>query len=182
MASSADRIEWKVRPATLADESAVQELLIDSYGNLLAADYDQDFLEIALPLITKGQEELLTCGTWYVVEDPRDGTLTGCGGWTFRNPGNPSVNGGGEPHLRHFATRSDMARKGIGKAIWAQSWSDITQKSDDGADTILEVFSTITAAPFYASIGFEKVKELQLPLAEDCNFPCLLMRRDPNKT
>ena len=180
MPPSKERIDWMVRPATLADQAAVNDLLMNSYANLLANDYEPDFLQIALPLITKGQEELLTCGTWYVVEDPRDGSLTGCGGWTFRNPTN-----GGEgqkvPHLRHFATRSDMARKGIGKAIWNQSWEDITKLSADGAGTTLEVFSTITAAPFYASVGFEKVKELSLPLTEDCNFPCILMRRDPKK-
>lgn len=179
--SPSERIQWKVRPATLADEAAVNKLLMNSYENLLAADYDQEFLNIALPLITKGREELLTCGTWYVVEDPRDGSLTGCGGWTFRNP---SAKDGGDgskvPHLRHFATRADMTRKGIGKAIWDRSLEEITKQSADGADTTLEVFSTITAAPFYASVGFEKIIELTLPLADNCNFPCILMRRDPN--
>ncbi len=109
-----ERIQWKVRPATLADKNAVNELLMNSYENLLAADYDQEFLETALPLISKGREELLTCGTWYVVEDPRDGTLTGCGGWTFRNPAQErAADGRKVPHLRHFATRADMTRKGI---------------------------------------------------------------------
>jgi GNAT superfamily N-acetyltransferase len=178
-----ERIQWKVRPATLADKNAVNELLMNSYENLLAADYDQEFLETALPLISKGREELLTCGTWYVVEDPRDGTLTGCGGWTFRNPAQErAADGRKVPHLRHFATRADMTRKGIGKAIWNQSWDDIIEQSTDGVDTTLEVFSTITAAPFYASVGFEKVKELSLPLADNCNFPCILMRRDPQKS
>ena len=172
------RIEWKVRPATLEDQEAVDKLLMDSYKNLLAADYDPEFLTIALPLITKGSEELLTCGTWYVTEDPDDGTLTGCGGWTFRQPAQTS-GGKAVPHLRHFGTRSDMVRKGVGKAIWQRSWEDITNMSDDGSNTTLEVFSTLTAEPFYASCGFEKVKELTLPLSDECNFPCTLMRREP---
>lgn len=136
--SASGRIEWKVRPATPEDASAINKLLMDSYENLLAADYDAGFLEKSLPLITKGREELLTCGTWYVVEDPRDGTLTGCGGWTFRQPAN--TDGGAKvPHLRHFATRADMTRKGVGKAIWTKSWGEITKQSPDGANTTLEV-------------------------------------------
>ena len=173
-----ERIEWKVRPATLKDQEAVNKLLLDSYESLLAADYEPDFLAIALPLITKGSEELLTCGTWYVVENPVDGSLTGCGGWTFRQPAQTS-GGKAVPHLRHFGTRSDMARKGVGKAIWQRSWEDITNMSEDGSNTTLEVFSTLTAEPFYASCGFEKVKELTLPLSDKCNFPCILMRREP---
>ena len=152
--------------------------MLDSYKNLLAADYESDFLKIALPLITKGSEELLTCGTWYVTEHPDDGSLTGCGGWTFRQPAKTS-GGKAVPHLRHFGTRSDMARKGIGKAIWNKSWSDIVSMSEDGPNTTLEVFSTLTAEPFYASCGFEKVKDLELPLSDECNFPCILMRREP---
>ena len=175
------RIEWKVRPATLNDRDAVNKLLLDSYEHLLAANYEPDFLKVALPLITKGSEELLTCGTWYVTEDPEDGSLTGCGGWTFRQPARTD-GGKAVPHLRHFGTRSDMTRKGIGKAIWYRSWEDITTMSENGANTTLEVFSTLTAEPFYASCGFEKVKELILPLSENCDFPCILMRREPRET
>lgn len=117
-----------------------------------------------------------------MVEDPRDGTLTGCGGWTFRNPaqadaGQPTIM---TPNLRHFATRADMARKGIGSAIWNRSWQDIIKLSPDGANTTLEVYSTLTAEPFYASVGFQKVEELTLPIAGGCDFPCILMRRKPS--
>mmetsp|Transcript_27638 Transcript_27638/g.66417 ORF Transcript_27638/g.66417 Transcript_27638/m.66417 type:complete len:130 (-) Transcript_27638:2615-3004(-) len=125
-----ERIDWIVRPATLEDKTAVDELLVNSYTNLLPANYDADFLKTALPLITTAQEELLACGTWYVVEDPSpENTLVGCGGFTFRNPSTQTMKEdrgpGGTmllvPHLRHFATRPDLSRKGIGKAIWIRS-------------------------------------------------------------
>jgi Acetyltransferase (GNAT) domain len=119
----------------------------------------------------------LTCGTWYVVEDPRDGSLTGCGGWTFRNP---AKEGQSVPNLRHFATRADMARKGVGSAIWDRSWQDITKLTPDGANTTLDVYSTLTAEPFYSSVGFQKVEELTVHIADGCDFPCILMRRKPS--
>jgi len=178
-------IEWVVRPAEIRDAQAVDQLLMDSYQHLLAASYDAAVLEKALPLITKGQTELLECGTWYVAEHPIDGTLAGCGGWTLRKP-KKTVTESDEgqqahsvPHLRHFATRSDMARKGVGKAIWAKSWEDIKKMCPQGSQTVLEVFSTFTAEPFYASVGFDKVKEMTVPLTADFDFPCTLMRRDP---
>ena len=131
-----ERIDWKIRPATLEDQDGVNQLLMDSYKHLLAADYEADFLEVALPLITQGREELLTCGTWYVVQDPRDDNLVGCGGWTFRQPAQTDLK---VPHLRHFATRADRTRMGIGKVIWNKSWQEIQNQSADGANTILEV-------------------------------------------
>mmetsp|Transcript_27637 Transcript_27637/g.66411 ORF Transcript_27637/g.66411 Transcript_27637/m.66411 type:complete len:192 (-) Transcript_27637:2433-3008(-) len=183
-----ERIDWIVRPATLEDKTAVDELLVNSYTNLLPANYDVNFLKTVLPLITKAQEELLTCGTWYVVEDPSlDGTLVGCGGFTSRNPSTQTKKedrgAGGTmllvPHLRHFATRPDMSRKGVGKAIWNRSWEDIAKQSPTGTNTSLEVFSTLTAEAFYASVGFRKVNHVIVPISEDCDFPCILMRRDP---
>jgi len=171
------RIEWKVRPATPADAEAVDNLLRDSYENLLKANYNEDILKLALPKITKAREELLTCGTWYVVEDPEDGSLAGCGGWSLQSPAQAEDKV--FAHLRHFGTRSDMTRKGIGQAIWKQSWEDITKLSRDGTKTTLEVLSSLTAEPFYASCGFQKIKECTLPLSPECKFPCVLMRRDP---
>lgn len=116
-------ISWKVRPAIPADKENVNKLLADSYGALLKNDYDAKLLEKALPLITRANDELLNCGTWYVIEDD-NGLLAGCGGWTLKQPPK-AKEGSAVPHLRHFATRSDMTRKGIGKAIWEQSWKDI---------------------------------------------------------
>ena len=49
-----ESIAWKVRPATLVDQSNVNKLLLDSYETLLATNYDADFLSKALPLITQG--------------------------------------------------------------------------------------------------------------------------------
>ena len=40
----------------------------------------------------------------------------------------------------------------------------------------LEVFSTLTAVPFYASLGFVETKPLEIPLGA-CHFPAMLMTR-----
>jgi hypothetical protein len=39
----------------------------------------------------------------------------------------------------------------------------------------VEVYSTITAVPFYESCGFVKVREVVVNLSPTCQFPCWLM-------
>lgn len=195
---------WKVRPSTLDDKVAVQELLQASYSSLLAPDYDPDLLQVALPKICQPRDELLTCGTWYVVEDTSmqaDGTtpLIGCGGWTPRSPFQEDI-----PHLRHFATHPQHTRKGVARAIWNQTWKDwcdyhyfkesetnhdnaTKRKEVDDSSSLsvsqrpdMEVLSTLSAESFYASLGFAKVRDIDVPFGPNCLFPSILMRRPDN--
>lgn len=176
MASSYKKVDWIVRPADASDKEAVDNLLHLSYSNLLAGDYAPEMLEIALPLMCQTRPELLTSSTWYVVEDPGTGAIVGCGGWTPKSPFGEDI-----PHLRHFATDPRQLRKGVGKAIWDRTWEDWCKYSASLDDRpSMEVFSTLTAQSFYASLGFEKVKDITIPLREDCQFPAVLMRR-PNR-
>ena len=169
--------KWNVRPSTSNDKEAVEALLRLSYANLLSKDYEKEMLEIVLPLLCRSRPELLTSGTWYVVEDPITKAIVGCGGWTPQSPLGELI-----PHLRHFATDPRQLRKGIARAIWDRTWEDWCKYSsnsnvcnEEGIN--LEVFSTITAEPFYKSLGFEKVKEITIPIRDDCEFPAILMRR-----
>jgi GNAT superfamily N-acetyltransferase len=184
--SGCQRTDWKVRPATLNDRSAVEALLIASYSTLLLPDYDASLLATALPLMCRANDQLLTSSTWYVVEEalqqePDDNTptLIGCGGWTPHSPLNdPTV-----PHLRHFATHPNYTRKGVGRAIWDRTWQDWVKYHASGTTTTttirpdMEVLSTLSAQSFYESLGFVKVKEMVVPLSDKCPFPCILLRR-----
>lgn len=270
-----ETINWIVRPARSDDAESIRSLFRTCYGQLLQRDYDADILSKALPLLCSVREELLDCGTWYVVEHPTEfiqsttttttmnptGTtiidqepkeeeeekekegnekmkvsstkneetnnerrrkIVGCGGWTPKSPMGDDI-----PHLRHFATDPDYTRMGIAKLIWQTSWkaacdyhhnsrdpSTIRSSADEvgttdrqneqeqeenrkgdgsGGTTVatllpssssaspltMEVFSTLTAEPFYAALGFQKIKDMTIPLQKDCIFPCILMRRRP---
>jgi GNAT superfamily N-acetyltransferase len=160
---------------------------------MLAPDYDADLLQRALPLMCRANPSLLTSSTWYVVEDPLDATtLIGCGGWTPHSPLQDDV-----PHLRHFATHPNYARRGVGRAIWDRSWMDWMNYHAHNMETEgerrpnetwartrpdMEVLSTYSAVPFYKSLGFVSVQDMFVPLSDECQFPCVLMRRPNDST
>lgn len=174
--------DWQIRPACPQDTRDVQELLRQSYHNLLQADYADDVLVKALPLITKANEELLACGTWYVAQHAQTKQIVGCGGWTGQSPvpSNQDHNDKeyqGLPHLRHFACHPDWTRTGVASAIWQRSLADMAVAYNGKVPT-MEVFSTLTAIPFYEALGFEKVNPVEIPLQQGaCLFPAMLMRR-----
>jgi GNAT superfamily N-acetyltransferase len=189
------RVKWIVRPATLSDREGVTTLLQKSYGTLLRADYTEDCLAKYLPLISQPRDELLTCNTWYVVQDPSTHEFVGCGGWTVDPPKSSedatiedSVATAGHstsspfvPHLRHFAVHPNYLRRGIASDVWNCSKSAIEARcaAENVPFPALEVFSTLTAESFYKSLGFEPLSRIDLELVKGVTFPSILMRREP---
>jgi GNAT superfamily N-acetyltransferase len=196
------RTNWMIRPATVHDRDGCAALIQRSYGTLLAADYTEECLANCLPLITSPRQQLLTCNTWYVVEHPSTRQIVGCGGWTLRRPRADSQDDKGAPsndeatvsadppktrpqlvpHLRHFAVHPDYARMGIASAIWQRTYREIQNQfaSENLPFPTLEVYSTLTAEPFYASLGFVTVQRVEIELVKASVFPCILMRRAPS--
>jgi len=58
-----------IRATTKADIPAVDALLARAYPVLLKPDYPASVLVTALPLISRAQPGLVTCGTYYGVFD-----------------------------------------------------------------------------------------------------------------
>jgi GNAT superfamily N-acetyltransferase len=175
---------WIVRPASPDDEREVTRLLQASYGTLLANDYSSDVLDKAMPLISRANPLLLRCPTWFVVEHPETRQIVGCGGWTPHSPGSnasstekSTPNSKITPHLRHFATDPAFARQGIASALWRQVVESLRRELGPASSSIeMEVYSTLTAVPFYESCGFIKEQETTVQLSPDCPFPCWLMK------
>jgi ribosomal protein S18 acetylase RimI-like enzyme len=148
-----------------------------------------------MPFLSRANPELLSCPTWFVVEHPDTRAIVGCGGWTAHAPqlgasrsdsGSHGDNKEGDvtttaaaasvvvrPHLRHFAVDPAFARSGIGTALWRCVRHSLSREL--GPDLDLEVYSTITAAPFYESCGFVKVSEADVHFSMNCPFRCWLM-------
>ena len=165
--------EFVVRVASPSDVDAVSALLRASYPTLLASGYEAGLLARAIPFMVQPIPALLICETWYVAEVPGSpGTLVGCGGWTLAQPGS-----GVEPadptlgHVRHFATRPDYARRGVGRAVFAHC---IAGARGTGVQTF-ECQSTLVAEPFYRALGFERLGLVSVLLGGRIDFPVIRM-------
>ena len=156
----------QVRPTTKADMAAVDALLARTYPKLLKADYPPSVLVTALPIISRAQPALLTCGPYYVVEEA--GLVLGAGGWT-PDKSDPIL-----AHIRHVVTDDRALRRGVGRRLMAHSF-DMARAH--GA-TRMECWATRTAVPFYTSMGFEQIGPIDVPLADGITFPSVRMMRD----
>ncbi|MEL7165691.1 MAG: GNAT family N-acetyltransferase [Pseudomonadota bacterium] len=157
--------DFTIRPTTLADMAAVDALLARTYPKLLKADYPPSVLVTALPIISRARPELITSGTYYVVED-RD-VILGAGGWT-RDRANPGLG-----HIRHVVTDDRALRRGIGRALM-QHCFDVARAA---GITWMECWATRTAVPFYEAVGFQTVRPIDVTLQGGIVFPSIRMLR-----
>ena len=157
-------MDYDIRPTTLADLAAVGALLARAYPKLLKADYPPSVLVTALPLISRAQPSLLSCGTYYVAQTP-EGDILAAGGWT------PDRKVRGKGHIRHVVTDDRAVRRGIGRAL-------ITHALDNAraaGTTQMECWSTLTAEKFYQSLGFVTLGPMDAPLQPGISLPSLRM-------
>lgn len=158
-------MEFSVRPSTAVDMPAVDALLARSYPKLLKADYPPSVLVTALPLISRAQPELLRSGTYYVAE--QGAVILGAGGWTRdRRRGDLG-------HIRHVVTDDRALRQGVGRAILSHA----LDQAQRAGITEMECWSTRTAVPFYAEMGFLTEGPMEVPLQPGISFPAIRMRQ-----
>jgi len=160
-----------VRIAEPSDHAAIAGLFESSYALLMRDAYEPALLAAALPLITRANPMLLASGTFFVATDADTGVL-GCGGWTRVRPGNGEVQAG-LGHIRHFATHPGYTGLGIGRALYAACEN---QAREAGVERF-ECYASLNAEGFYASLGFEKLDRISVPVGRDIDFPAILMRR-----
>lgn len=160
-----------LRLATSADLSGVDALLARAYPRLLAADYPPSVLVTAVPLIARAQPALLASGRYWLACDAA-GAVLAAGGWSARAP----ADGGAEPgtaHIRHVVTDDRATRRGLARAVLTRA---MDQARAEGF-TRFVCLSTLTALPFYRSLGFVAEGPIDILLAPGITFPAIRMTR-----
>ena len=155
-----------IRTSAADDVAAVDALLRRSYPVLLKADYPPSVMVTAVPLISRAQPALVTCGTYYIAEDS-SGRCLGAGGWT------PKRRQPNAADIRHVATDPRATRRGVGRALMAR----IVDDARAAGISRLDCLATRTAVPFYQAMGFITLGPLELPLAKAIRFPAIQMQR-----
>ncbi|MGB0747786.1 MAG: GNAT family N-acetyltransferase [Magnetospiraceae bacterium] len=156
------------RPATERDALGLSELYGRAFGTLLAQDYAPDLLTACLPLLCRANRALYKSGQYHVVEDPQTGRLIAAGGWTWERPGS-GARQPGIAHIRHFATDPSHLQRGHGRLIFNACQAQAKAP-------VFECYSTLTAAPFYQSVGFQEIGPIKIPLAPGLLFPSVHLR------
>lgn len=158
----------RIRAARPADLAAVDRLLTRSYPALLSPDYPPSVMVLAVPRIARARPELMASGTYYLMEGP--GGLIAAGGWTQASP--VAGEGGARiGHVRHVATDPGHLRQGHARRILQHALDEAGAAGMTG----MACLSTRTAVPFYASLGFEIIEEVDVPLAPGVAFPAVRM-------
>ena len=151
-----------LRPAVLADLSAVDRLLSRSYPRLLARDYPPSVIVLAVPIIARARPELLASGRYWLAETA-EGQVLGAGGWSGAQ--------GGWAEVRHVATDPDAVRQGVGRLVVEWVMEEARKAGHGGMGCL----STRTAVPFYAALGFRVVGPVTVPLRAGIEFPAIRM-------
>nr|WP_239029982.1 GNAT family N-acetyltransferase [Nereida sp. MMG025] len=161
-----------VRVAQADDIARVDALLARAYPRLLKADYAPSVMVTALPIISRARPELVSCGTFYVVE--KGDQLFGAGGWTRR--GDPAGFAGGDAtvgDIRHVVTDDRHVRRGVGRALMGH----ILAQARAGGVRRMMCWSTLTAVPFYTAMGFDVLGPKDVTLKGGVVFPSVEMQQ-----
>ena len=163
--------DFTIRVASLEDEESVTALLQASYPILMSSRYSLEVLSTVLPAMTKANPSLLLSGTFYLTEITNQ-LVIGCGGWTRERPGSGEIKAG-VGHLRHFATHPEWVGKSVGRTIY-----EMCEREAKIAELhCLECYSSLNAEGFYAALGFQSVKNIDLLLGNHQKIASVLMRR-----
>ena len=154
-----------LRPARPDDLSLVDGLLARSFTRLLRRDYPPSLMVTVVPLIVRARPELLASRRYFVVEDGA-GRLVGAGGY--------SCGRGAWAEVRQLASDPDFARQGVGRRVM----DGIVAAAGAEGVRVLGCLATLTAAPFYAAMGFRSLGRVEMPMLPGLSFPVIKMQRD----
>lgn len=158
-----------VRIARSDDAEAVTAVLAASYPVLMAASYEADTLEAALPLMIRANPALLASGRFHLAEV--SGGVVGVGGWTPERPGTGEIELG-LGHIRHFAVHPAWISRGIGRSLFAACRA----QARDGGVSAFECYASLNAEPFYRALGFREFGRREILMGGAVGFPVVLMR------
>lgn len=178
----------RIRRATIADAAAITEVMVASTRELSKGFYSEAQIPSAVAHIAVLDELLVEDGTYFVIEDVRDGeaaiSIAACGGWSKRDKlytGVGAAAGGADflvpgrdpARIRAMFVHPKAARRGFGQAILEASERD----ARDEGFLVLELMSTAPGEPLYSASGYQVLERTFLHLPDGCDLPAARMRK-----
>ncbi|HEY1765693.1 MAG TPA: GNAT family N-acetyltransferase [Opitutaceae bacterium] len=173
---------WVLRLASGADISALETLIAESVTGLQASHYTRAQREAAIGDVFGVDRQLIRDGTYFVALHRN--RIVGCGGWSRRaslcgsDRGRTGEDSALDPRsdparLRAFFVHPDWARRGIGRAIVAESERAIAAM---GFGEVV-VAATLPGEPLYAACGYSVVEHFAVSLSQGLQLPVVRMAK-----
>jgi GNAT superfamily N-acetyltransferase len=163
---------FHMRVATANDVAAIRALIEVSVRGLQVADYSEAQREGALSTVFTVDSQLIADGTYFVAV-AEDGTLAGCGGWSFRK----TLYGGDHQveqiapekldaavdaaKIRAIFVHPDFARMGLGSLILETAEKAAMAEGFER----FEMGSTLTGVGLYSLKGYREIERKEVPVA-----------------
>jgi len=160
-----------IRLATFKDIPQLQQLIALSARGLSAGYYTQAETESAIKYVFGVDTQLITDGTYFVIEDA--GITIACGGWSKRNTlfGGDQFKTEADPlldpkkdaaRIRAFFVHPGYARRGVGQML---IYACETAAIENGFSK-MEMGATLPGVPFYSKMGYFELEDIKLPLPD----------------
>ena len=158
---------YHIRSARCSELDSLTSLSRKAFSAGLEGFYGPSLIEAALPFISQVSKPLVRSKQLYIAV-AESGAMIGAGGWSRDYHGLPAQEG--IAHIRQFVVHPDWMQQGIGRALF--------KRCLDEADDIVqfECQASLSAIPFYRSLGFHVVGEDDVILPDGTVFPTCLMR------
>ena len=172
-----------IRPAIVSDIAALERLIADSSRVLSRDDYSVEQIEAALGSAWGVDTQLITDGTYFVVECGDE--IVACGGWSrrrtlFGSDGRKDR----EPDLldpardaakiRAFFVHPEWARKGIGRALLERC----EREAKAAGFRSSELMATLPGRRLYEACGYRAGEPIQYPLQGELTIEFVPMRKE----
>jgi GNAT superfamily N-acetyltransferase len=175
-------MQYKLRPATLADRPALTALIARSARELSANDYEPAQVEGALLGAFGVDTQLIADKTYFVVEI--DDRIVGCGGWSFRRTlfggDNRAERDGAQldprvdpARIRAFFVDPAHARKGIGTLLLDHCEAEAKVRGFSQ----LELMGTLPGVRLYAARGYVPIGRVRHEVSPGVTIEFVPMRK-----
>jgi len=183
-----------LRHATLADIPEIERVIRDSIAGISVRTYDARQVASSLQYIAHLDRELVTDGTYFVVEQDREvagemtddvsGEIVGCGGWSRRGrlyAGSGSAEGdarfldpSSEPaRVRAMFVSPRFERRGIGRMILQACEAEALA----AGFREIELMAMLSGHALYLASGYRDVEQVAGKLEDGTPYPMIRMRK-----
>ncbi len=172
-----------LRLATAADVPSITTLIDASVRGLSIGYYTQAQIGESLVSVFGVDSQLLTDGTYFVIES--DGELAASGGWSKRATlyGGDQVKSAPDPlldprvdaaRIRAFYVAPQFARRGLARQLFNACIADAVAAGFDR----FQLGATLPGVPLYEALGFRALDRVDFPMRFGLSLPVVRMERN----